>query len=60
MKACKKCRFIFEEGESCPLCNAEEVSEKFNSQIIVFEVEKSELAKRVGAKVPGRYAVRIK
>jgi len=60
MKACKQCRFIFEEGDTCPLCNSHEVSEKFNSQLIIFDVNNSELAKKVSAKVPGKYAVRIK
>ncbi len=59
-KACRVCRLIIEEGGKCPNCESEDLSERWNSQIIVFDPEKSEMGKRLGAKVPGKYAVRIK
>lgn len=60
MKACKNCKYLLTEGESCPNCGGEEFTEKFVSFINIFDVERSELAKKIGAKIPGKYAVRIK
>ena len=60
MKACKNCKLIINEGGTCPNCQGTDLTEKFNSQIQVFDPEKSELAQKIGAKAPGKYAVRIK
>ena len=59
-KACKNCRMLFLTGASCPLCNSTEITDRYNSQIIFFDIEHSEIAKKFGAKAPGRYAVRVK
>ncbi len=59
-KACKNCRMLFLTGASCPLCNSADITDKFSSQIIFFDTEKSEIAKKFGATAPGRYAVRVK
>ncbi|MEM3030510.1 MAG: transcription elongation factor subunit Spt4 [Candidatus Micrarchaeia archaeon] len=58
-KACKNCRLIVAEGAKCPNCGGE-LTDKWSSYIMVFDPAKSELAKKIGAKVPGKYAVRIK
>ncbi|MBM3229032.1 transcription elongation factor Spt4 [Candidatus Parvarchaeota archaeon] len=60
MKACKNCRYIVSEGGTCPACQGTELTEKFNSQIYVFDAQNSELGKKLSAKMPGKYAVRIK
>ncbi len=60
MKACKNCRYIIEQGNVCPACQSTDFSDKFNSQIIIFDAEKSEIARKLGAKIAGKYAVRIK
>ncbi len=60
MKACKNCRYIIEHGTVCPSCQGSEFSDKFNSQIMVFDADKSEIARKMGAKIAGKYAVRIK
>ncbi len=60
-KACKSCRMVFtEDVEKCPNCGSVELSAKFSSQIVIFDPAKSKMAEKLGAKVPGRYAVRIK
>jgi len=59
-KACKKCRFIVSEGSKCPNCGNTELTDKWSSYLIVFDPEKSELAKKIEAKLPGKYALRIK
>lgn len=59
-RACKNCRFVVSEGSTCPNCGGTQLTDKWSSYLIVFNVEKSELAKRMEAKVPGKYALRIK
>ena len=59
-KACRNCRLIVSEGNKCPSCSGGDLTEKWSSYIVVFDPEKSELAKKIGAKVQGKYAVRIK
>lgn len=59
-RACKVCRFVVTEGHVCPNCNSKELTEKWSNYILIFDPENSELAKRIGAKTPGKYALRIK
>lgn len=59
-KACKNCRFIVDEGNACKNCGGTELTEKWNSYILIFDPAKSEMAKKIGAKKPGKYAVKIK
>ncbi len=60
MKACKDCHYLFEEGDKCPACGSENISEKFTGLIIILDPERSEVAKKIGAKTPGRYAVKVR
>jgi len=58
-KACRGCHLII-EGNVCPTCNASDLSDRWDSYILVFDPEQSALAKKLEAKVPGKYAIRIK
>ncbi|MFA4983282.1 MAG: transcription elongation factor subunit Spt4 [Candidatus Micrarchaeia archaeon] len=59
MKACTSCRLIVETGEECPACHSQNLTEKYMGQLIVMDPEKSEIAKKIDAKLPGRYAIKI-
>ncbi|RLG77095.1 MAG: DNA-binding protein [Thermoprotei archaeon] len=59
-KACTKCRFLVPtEVGKCPVCGNESFTENWAGMVIVIDVEKSEIAKMLGIKVPGRYAIRL-
>ncbi|MFP3949737.1 MAG: transcription elongation factor subunit Spt4 [Candidatus Micrarchaeia archaeon] len=60
MKACRNCRKIVEEGETCPVCGSDELSDRFSGMLIVLDPEKSEIGKITEIKAPGRYAVKVK
>jgi DNA-directed RNA polymerase subunit E" len=60
MKACRKCHLIIEQGSECPGCKSTDLTDKYSGLIIIFDPEKSEISKRIEAKVPGKYAVRVK
>ena len=58
-KVCKKCR-IFVEGDICPLCKEGQFTETWQGRINVINAEKSEIAKKVGLKSKGEYAVKVR
>jgi DNA-directed RNA polymerase subunit E" len=58
-KACRNCKLIIAQGETCPICNQSNLTSKWSGYIVVLNVEKSELAKRLGITVNGTYALNI-
>jgi DNA-directed RNA polymerase subunit E" len=58
-KACKKCRFI-SKGPTCPLCGGTALTERWSGVLLIIDPEKSEVAKKLGIKVPGKYAAKLK
>ena len=59
-KACKNCHLLVEEAAECPICKTSDFSEKFNSIALIFDAQKSEIAAKLGAKTPGRYAIKVR
>jgi len=59
-KACKACRYITLEGSTCAQCGSNELTEKWSNYAYIEDPEKSTIAKSIGAKVPGKYALNIK
>ena len=57
--ACKECHLILEE-KSCPRCPDSEVSLEWQGFVEVLDPEKSDLAKEMGIRTPGRYALRVR
>ena len=49
-----------DQSRNCPLCGGAEFSERFNSIVQIFDASKSEIAAKLGAKAPGRYAIKIR
>ena len=58
-KVCRKCR-LFVEGQECPLCHGSVFTETWKGRLIVTDVEKSEIAKKVGITVKGEYAIKVR
>ena len=57
MKACMKCKLIV-EGDICPVCQTSELTTNFKGYVIIIDPERSEIAKKLGATVPGKYAIK--
>ena len=57
-KACKKCR-IFVEGKQCPICKGTQFTTNWKGRITILDEEKSDVAKRVGIKIKGEYAIKV-
>jgi len=58
-KVCKACK-IFVKGKSCPICHGNQFSESWKGRIGVFNPDKSEIAKHIGIKVKGEYAIKVR
>ena len=57
--ACRTDRLIIAQGNTCPLCGQQNLTTKWNGQVVVLNVEKSDVARKLGIKVNGVYALNI-
>ncbi|MDD5337689.1 MAG: DNA-directed RNA polymerase subunit E'' [Candidatus ainarchaeum sp.] len=60
MHACRNCRMILSGEKTCPNCQGTDLSEKFTGEVIVLDLEKSEIAKLALVNAPGRFALKVK
>lgn len=58
-KACKNCRFI-SNGPICPNCKSNNLSDDWSGLVVIIDPLTSEVAKRMGIKAAGRYALRVR
>ena len=58
-KACKNCKMVY-EGSSCPNCQSTDGVEGFKGKVTVVDPENSEIAKQLGVKGKGVYAIRLR
>lgn len=56
--ACRKCKSLT-TGRTCPVCNSTELSSTWSGLLIVADVSESQIAKTLGIKKPGRYAIKV-
>lgn len=59
-KACKICKFIYEEENSCPRCGAKEFTDSFKGKIFVANPEKSEITKNLNIHEKGLFAIKTR
>ena len=57
-KACRTCRLIV-SGDVCPTCKDSELTKAFEGYILLINPE-GEVGNQIGAKTPGKYALKIK
>jgi RNA polymerase subunit RPABC4/transcription elongation factor Spt4 len=57
-RACKKCRFIFEEGEKCPRCSSNSFTENWKGKIEIIDPEKSEVSQQIKLSEKGTYTIK--
>jgi DNA-directed RNA polymerase subunit E" len=58
-KACRECQRIV-TGSACPDCRARALSDDFSGLVIIFDPEGSAIARGMGVKKKGRYALRVR
>lgn len=57
-KACGHCSFITDE-DKCPRCG-KDTSKDWQGYVVIVDVRKSEIAKRMGVDKDGKYALRVR
>ncbi len=58
-KACKKCK-IFVDGNECPVCKGTQFAQSWQGRINIIDLEKSDIAKNIGYKKDGEYALKVR
>ncbi|MCJ7770611.1 DNA-directed RNA polymerase, subunit E'' [Candidatus Bathyarchaeota archaeon] len=58
-RACRNCRYL-SSANVCPNCKHTSFSEDWLGELIVVDPKSSEIAKNLGIKNPGRYALRVR
>ena len=58
LRACKSCSSITDQAK-CPRCGGE-VSREWQGYLVVIDPERSEIARMMGIRAAGRYALRVK
>lgn len=60
LKACRQCKALVPLDEKkCPVCGSTAFTKLWMGYVIVIDPERSEIAKKIGAKVPWTYAIRL-
>jgi len=59
-KACKICNTIYETGDKCPKCDAQENTDNYKGRIVIINPEKSEIAGKINLKQKGNYAIKTR
>ncbi|MFH1257776.1 MAG: transcription elongation factor subunit Spt4 [Candidatus Micrarchaeota archaeon] len=58
-KACRNCRALV-VGDKCAVCGGADLTKSFEGTIYVLDPTDSEISNVIGAKTPGKYALKIK
>ena len=51
---------MFVDGSNCPICKGNEFTDNWKGRIHVLDSNKSEIAKKLGIKVKGEYAIKTR
>lgn len=58
-RACRNCHMLISHGDTCPVCGGKEFTDRWNGYVVMFNAEKSSLAKILGIKVNSAYAISV-
>lgn len=58
-KICKNCK-LFVTKDTCPLCKGHQFSDSFKGRVFIMNPEKSQVAKNMGLKAAGEYAIKVR
>lgn len=61
LRACKKCNSIVHGDQVCPICKTHNnLSRNFSGMLIIRDVEKSRIARKLGIEKKGLYAIKVR
>lgn len=56
---CKECHRLV-TGQVCDTCNSSSLTSDWSGYVVIIDIEKSMIAKRLGVKSPGKYALKVR
>ncbi|HID43151.1 MAG TPA: DNA-directed RNA polymerase, subunit E'' [Archaeoglobaceae archaeon] len=57
--ACRQCKFISVDSSACKNCGSTELTKEWYGYVIILDPENSEIAKKLGVKIPGKYSLKV-
>ncbi|MEF8840090.1 MAG: transcription elongation factor subunit Spt4 [Haloarculaceae archaeon] len=59
---CRECHRVLEvnEGEQCPVCGSNSLTEDWAGYVIIAHPEESEIAREMEVEEPGKYALKVR
>lgn len=57
-KACKNCSYVSDE-DKCPICGSP-TSKDWQGYVVIVDHNRSEIAKKMGIKTNGKFALRVR
>ncbi|MBU1205026.1 MAG: DNA-directed RNA polymerase subunit E'' [Nanoarchaeota archaeon] len=58
-KICKKCKIFF-KGDNCPICKGNQLASSWQGRVNILDADKSMVAEKLGIKVKGEYAIKVR
>jgi DNA-directed RNA polymerase subunit E" len=59
LRACRDCKFITTSRDRCENCGSTNLTQSFYGMIIILDEERSEIARDLGIRKKGAYAIRV-
>lgn len=56
---CRDCHRVV-DGEACAVCGTANLSTDWAGYIVIIDPERSEIARRMNIRLPGRYALKVR
>jgi DNA-directed RNA polymerase subunit E" len=57
--ACKRCKMLA-EGNTCPICKSDSMTSSWQGRLFISDVNRSMVAEKVGIKIKGEYAIKVR
>jgi len=58
-EACRRCK-LFVDGDTCPSCGSTMFTTTWQGRLYVVDVAKSMIAEKIGVKMKGEYAIKVR
>lgn len=59
LRACRDCRHITASRDRCENCGSTNLTQAFSGMVIILDEERSEIARELGIRKKGAYAIRV-
>ncbi|RLI77912.1 DNA-directed RNA polymerase subunit E'' [Archaeoglobales archaeon] len=57
--ACRKCKFINHDTLVCKNCGSTDLTKEWYGYIVIIDPENSQIAQKLGIKIPGKYTIKV-